>query len=117
MCLFYNFVLILKRDSYGTNFYAVRNGRFTKATAPMDQVLRRDGVLLCWDGHIWATDSTVWGTNVGFRTSVKIVQHEEFGQYTALYSQECAIQPLVDLKNRLYMDVGDLHQNAGVSVL
>lgn len=115
--LFYSFVLILKRDSYGTKFYTVRKGEFTKVTAPMDQVWRRDGVLLCWDGNIWATDSTVWGTNVGFGTSVKVVQDEEFGQYAALYSPESAIQRLVDLKNRFYMDVGDLHQNTLITLV
>ncbi|RMI95195.1 hypothetical protein BD777DRAFT_161024 [Yarrowia lipolytica] len=115
--LFYNFVLIVKRESYGTKFYTVWHGVFTKITPPMDQVWRRDGVLLCWDGNIWATDSTVWGANVGFGTSVKVVQDEEFGQYAALYNQEGLCQRLIDLKNKFYMDVGDMHANTLITLI
>ncbi|KAG5360727.1 hypothetical protein CJU89_3813 [Yarrowia sp. B02] len=115
--LFYNFVLIVKRESYGTKFYTVRDGQFVKTTAPIDQVWRRDGVLLCRDGNIWATDSTVWGNHVGFGTSVKIVQDEEFGQYAASYNVEGSVQRLVDLKNRLYMDIAGLNQHSTLITL
>ncbi|KAG5368778.1 hypothetical protein CKK34_2420 [Yarrowia sp. E02] len=115
--LFYKFLLIVKRESYGTKFYTVKNGTFTKLTVPMDQVWRRDGVLLCWDGNIWATDSTVWGTNVGFGTSVKVLQDQIFGQYAALYNQEGAVKRLVDLKNQWYMDTENIHQNTLITLV
>lgn len=91
----------------GSLFFTVSKTRLEPVQAPKRHSTSKEALLWHKD-TVLTTDSALWGEKISVRSTVEVVQDQEFTQYAVSYNSEGFVRRLVDVENNRYVVLDEL---------